>query len=169
VQRIYRAGDEAATAGRRAALRSLGLVALVWLCSACSRSVSDATKLLDLVPAGGRPLQDRGAFEISLSHCEVEVALLLGAGAGKHPKVRRYRVPEKTTWSEVTGFYAAHLGESWRPGDFPERSGDYVLRVWLRDGVGASQRFAVALLDETAVGSDDHQPFRMLVVAVEET
>jgi len=166
VQRICREGDEAAIAGRRAALRSLGVVALVWLCNGCSRS--DATKLLDLVPTGGRPLQDRGAFEVPLNRCEVEVARLLGAGAGKHPQVRRYRVPENTTWSAVTEFYAANLDKSWRPGDFPERSADYTLRVWLRDGLGGSQRFAVALLDQAAVGSDDHQPFRILVAAVEE-
>ena len=98
----------------------------------------------------------------------MDVALLLGAGAGKHPQVRRYRLPEKTTWSEVTEFYATNLDKSWRPGDFPERSADYALRVWLRTGLGGSQRFAVALLDQTGVGSDDHQPFRILVVAGEE-
>ena len=143
----------------------LTMVALACSGSACSRE--GTIDLLDLTPAGGEPLRERGAFELALQQCEQNVLRLLGAGSGKHPDLRRYRLPAQTDWPAVTTFYASKLDAAWRRSEVPEQQLGYRLRAWQREQAIGAQRFVVALLDQTGVGSDDARPFRMLVVAAE--
>jgi hypothetical protein len=134
--------------------------------AACQREPG-AVNLVKLAPPEALPLQDRGAFELALQQCESDVLRLLGAGAGKHPELERYRVPSATAWGPLCDFYAGQLPSPWqRSASVPEQQAGFRLRVWQRSGPGA-QRLAVALLDAPAVGTQSSQPFRMLVVASE--
>ena len=137
----------------------------VCLLAGCERETP--MNLIRIVPAGAAPLQDRGSFELLLQQCESDLLRLLGAGAGKHPQLERYRMNSDTAWAAVGDFYASRLAPAWRRSDVPEQQAGYRMRLWHNDAMTGMQRLVVALLDEPAVGTESPQPFCMLVVAAE--
>lgn len=121
-----------------------------------------------LLPAGATPLHERGAFELDVQHCELNLLRLLGAGSGRHPDVHRYGLPVDVDAESVFAFIAAQLPPRWRRVPVPEHDGIYRLAVWRRRrGLAGSRRIAIAVFDESAVGSDSAMAFRVLVVARE--
>lgn len=154
-------------ASRRDLLRLLAGGALGCVGAGCTRE--GPMDLLELIPAGGEHLRERGAFELAVQQCELNLLREFGAGTGgHHPDARRYRVPLATDWGALTAFYSSKVASSWRRAEVPEQQLGYRLRVWQRDKAIGAQRLAVALLDQTGVGADQ-QPFRVVVVVAEET
>jgi hypothetical protein len=84
------------------------------------------------VPGGAQQLHERGAFELDVQQCELNLLRLLGAGAGKHPQVFRFGMPVDADWASVLDFYTAQLKPPWQRVHVPERQGTYRLAMWRR-------------------------------------
>jgi hypothetical protein len=142
---------------------------LPWPIAGCERAPGSEA-LVKLVPPDAAPLQDRGAFELAVQQCELDLRGLLGSRRGARSSVARYRVAASVGWPALDRFYAAQLPPPiWRErADVPERQAGFRVHVRERDAASGVKCVAVALLDDVAVGMKNPEPFRVLVLGSSE-